>query len=263
MWPAGTGAKAGELGHTPGAGPSVPGSRRDKMPSVYIPPSLRHFEPRRVIPGPGSRHIALEYDLVAATRPRLVVDAGAGDAVPFFTYCQSMKDHDVDGSAYAIEDWDPAAEPAHPEAALTAIEAHGRKFYPGIYYLMRIPPEPAFFHFGEGTIDLLRLDGPRFGDPAVLEPWLGRVRPGGVIVFAGAAHPSAAPGWARVAGVGQSCLFSDGRGLGLCLTPGGAGEELPDLLRLALVEGQLPALESFYSHAREHHQLRRAVGRLL
>lgn len=232
------------------------------MPSVYMPPSLRHFEPRRVIPGPGSRHVALEYDLVEALRPQLVVDAGAGDAVPFFTYCQSMQDHDVDGSAYAIEDWDPSLETGHAEARFNAIEAHGRKYYPGIYYLMRMPPEPAFFHFGEGTIDLLRLDGPRFQDPATLDSWTNRVKPGGVIVFAGAAHESAQAGWARVAALGRSCLFSDGRGLGLCKTNGGPDAELPDLLRLSLVEGQLSALETFYAHAREHHQMKRAMAKL-
>lgn len=206
--------------------------------------------------------MALEYDLVEALRPQLVVDAGAGDAVPFFTYCQSMQDHDVDGSAYAIEDWDPSAEPGHPEARFSAIEAHGRKFYLGIYYLMRIPPEPAFFHFGEGTIDLLRLDGARFQDPAVLDRWTKRVKPGGVILFAGAAHESLRAGWARIAALGHSCLFSDAPGLGICKTRGGPDSALPDLLRLALVEGQLAALETFYAHARDHHQMRRALGKL-
>lgn len=215
-----------------------------------------------MIPGPGSRHVSLEYDLVAAVRPRLLVDVGAGNAVSFFTYCQSMRDHDIDGSAYAVEGWEPEGTPDHPEAAFTAIQSHGRKHYPGIYYVMRMPPEPAFVHFGEESVDLLRLDGPRFQEPSVLDPWLRRVKPGGIVVFAGAARPEMRAGWDLVAAAGRACVFSDGHGLGISVKAGGT-RPLPDLLRLALEEGQLPALEALYDHAREHHRLRRMLSKVL
>lgn len=230
------------------------------MSGVYMPPSLRHFAPRRLIPGPISQLVALEYDLVEAVRPSLVVDAGAGEAVSFYTYCQCMHEHDIDGAAYAIDDW--TSDPGHPEAAFEAIAAHGRKYYPGIHYIMRTPPEPAHFHFGVATIDLLRLDGARFTDSSALTEWLARVKPGGLVLCAGAARDPTRAVWERVAALGRSCVFAGGASIGVCLVDGGDRDEMPDLLRLALVEGQLPALESFYAHAREHFQLRQIVGKV-
>lgn len=233
------------------------------MPSVYLPPSLRHFEPRRVIPGPGSRHMALEYDLVEAIRPHVVVDAGASDAMSFFTYCQSMKDHDIDGSAYAVDGWEPTDTPSHPEATFDAINAHGRKNYPGIYYLMRMAAETGYVHFAEGGVDLLRMEGmnPSLRTHEVLDAWAARVRPGGVIVFAGAAQEAARDAWRRLAARGRSAVFPDGRGVGILQISGGS-EPLPELLRLAFDDGERPALERLYDHAREHHQLRRAVAKM-
>jgi len=230
------------------------------MSGVFVPPSLRHFEPRRLVPGNVSALVALEYDLVEAARPGLLVDAGASEAVSFYAFCQSLHDHDIDGTAYAIDTWD--GPPSHPDLTYEAIEKHGRLLYPGISYMMRMPPEPAFCHFGEQTVDFLRLDGPRFGDDPTVAEWLARVRPGGLVVVGRANEEGARRAWEVVKARGPSCVFAGGAGLGLCLVEGGTRKELPPLLRLALVEGQVAALNGLYAHAREHHRLLRAAGKM-
>lgn len=196
------------------------------------------------------RHAALEYDLVAALRPALVVDLGAGDAASFFAYCQSMLDHDVDGVCYAIDAW-PAAPGEPPEATHETITAHGRSYYPGISYFVNAPPVDARRHFDERTIDLLRIDGSR---PDVIagadvEAWFRRVRPGGVIAWHGAiAEPAL---WSLVAARCQTAVFSGGRGgLGLARKSGPPPE--PELLRLLFSEGEAADLEQFYKHVSEH-----------
>jgi hypothetical protein len=55
------------------------------MVHLYVPPSLRRFVPRWVRPTQALRYVPLEYDLVEALQPELVVDLGTGDALSFFT----------------------------------------------------------------------------------------------------------------------------------------------------------------------------------
>jgi hypothetical protein len=203
------------------------------------------------------RHAGLEYDLVEALRPSLVVDLGAGDCASFFTYCQSMLEHDTDGSAYAIDTWeDPRA--TNPHSTFDAVSGYGRASYAGISYFVRMAPSDARRLFDENTIDLLRVDGTR---PDVIagadvEDWFRRVRPGGVIAWHGAAAEPAL--WSLVAFRSPSVVFAGGRG-GLGLLRKGDSQATAELLRLLFVEDERRDLERFYEHVDEYLEF----GRLL
>ncbi len=230
------------------------------MLKVFVPPSLRHFEPKRVVPGPSSQQIPLDYDLVEALRPRLVVDAGTGDGNSFFAYCQSLEEHDIGGVAYGIDGF-PEGAPEDSKASFDAINAHGRAAYPGIYYLIREEPAGAHRHFSRASIDLLRIDAsrPALAEPHVIEAWISRVRPGGVLVLSGAnADVEALPALGEPV---DRVAFEGGQRVVLARFPGGEPPRA-ELLRLAFVEKETTALAEFYRHVREHHQLRRALSKL-
>ncbi|HVU02792.1 MAG TPA: class I SAM-dependent methyltransferase [Polyangiaceae bacterium] len=225
------------------------------MTALFLPPSMRHFVPKRPGTSLSGRHLALEYDLVEALRPRLLVDVGAGDATSFFTLCQSMKEHDVDGSAYALDVWEQP-EPAD-QGIFGALSAYARQTYPGIHYLMRMPLAAGLRHFGEGTVDLVRLDAGRVatGEAGSVGDWAARVRPGGVLLLHGTAEPPAdLP-------EGTGVRFADAPGLLLHRRAGGSPPEA-ELLRLLFVEGEGPALERLYRHIRQHRELRVLLSRL-
>jgi hypothetical protein len=226
------------------------------MVHLHVPPSIRRLSMPRFVPGPGFRHVALEYDVAEALRPALVVDLGAGDGLSFFAYCQAMRDHSIDGVAYAIDGW--AEPPAHPDGSVDAIRAHARALYPGISYVVPMPPPEALRHFSEGTIDLLRVDGTRSDviAGADVEAWFRRVRPGGVVAWHGA---QAAPGlWSLVAERCRSVVLSGGRGgIGIAMKPGRAS--LPAMFELLFEPGEHAALEALYAHVHAHHELDRLV----
>jgi hypothetical protein len=226
------------------------------MVHLFVPPSLRHFAPRRVLPSPSSRHTALEYDLVEALRPKLVVDLGAGDAVSFFTYCQSMDDHDIDGVCYAIDAWVDASR-ASSAATFEAVNAYGRRFYPGLYYVVKMAPYEARVHFAENSIDLLRVDGtrPEVIAGADVEAWYRRVRPGGVIAWHGASSESKL--WPLLASRSAAVVFEAGQGLGLVLKAG--GEPRGELLQLLFRDNRAAELAPFYAHVQEHLEYKRLV----
>ena len=222
---------------------------------------MRRFSPRRTIPGPGMRHAALEYDLVAAVRPRLLVDLGAGDACSFFACCQSMLDHDVDGSCYAIDTWqDPHG--THADATFDAIQAHGRAYYAGLTYFVRMAPRDARRHFDEGTVDLLRVDGERadvVGQEDV-ESWVRCLRPGGLVVWHGAVEDPSR--FSVVASRAASVVFGEGRG-GIGIARKEGPEPTASLLRLLFVEGEGEGLERFYARLHEHLDFARLLAAAL
>jgi hypothetical protein len=206
------------------------------------------------------RHVAVEYDLVEALRPALIVDLGAGDCASFFAYCQSMVEHDVDGSCYAIDLWEDSAGTG-PNATFDAVSKQGRSLYPGHSYFVRMSPIDARRHFAEASIDLLRVDGtrPDVVAGADVEAWFRRVRPGGVIAWHGAAEEPAL--WSLLASRTANVVFSEGKGgLGLARKDGPPASA--ELLRLLFTEGEGPDLERFYKHVHEHLEFARllAVG---
>ncbi|MDZ7782670.1 MAG: hypothetical protein U5K56_06925 [Halioglobus sp.] len=73
---------------------------------IYFPPSIQRFEPKRVVFSTWIDHICFAYDLVAAVRPKLIVELGVYNGLSFFTFCQSMVENDIDGVAYGIDCWE-------------------------------------------------------------------------------------------------------------------------------------------------------------
>src|SRR4051812_13977202 len=107
------------------------------MERLYLPPSLRYLDPLRVIPRVSTAHLSFAYDLVEAVRPRLVVDVGTGAGASLSIICQSMRDHDVDGSTYGIDGWeDEDAKDEQDPTRWSALNAFLRTYLRGIFYLL-------------------------------------------------------------------------------------------------------------------------------
>lgn len=223
------------------------------MVRVFLPPSVRHFRPRFRVQGPTSDYVCLEYDLVAAVRPFLLADVGAGAAMSFFTYCQSVVEHELDTTCYGIENW---SNEGGADSPFGKINAHARQHYLGHAYLPRMVHSESLMHFDRDSVDLLRIDGTRPGTYGRegLVPWFERLRPGGVLGVYGAALEKSDPLWQRVAELGPSIRLSRGQGFGLVRKPGGPKAE-SGLLWHAFEERDEAGLEQFYEHAQEHLRL--------
>jgi len=229
--------------------------------SVYLPPSLRYLEPMRVVPGEPMEHAPFEYDLVEALRPRIVVDVGAGAAASFSILCQSIRDHDVPATAYAIDTWDDDAGKAEDdERRWSAVNHFLHTYFRGVAYILKMPIADATAHFRLGSIGLLRIDAARAGIPLadLLAAWMPFLSPEGVLLCPGvsdASRPDLGNDFARATSGFTTCTFALGRGLGVARAA--SAVERPELLRLLAREpGELAR---FYAHASTHHAFRREV----
>jgi hypothetical protein len=151
------------------------------MTVVYMPPSIRHFTPLHMVFSTWIDHLAFGYDIVAAIRPKLLVELGTHKGLSYFTFCQAMKENDIDGVCYAIDTFEGDDHTdKYDESVFKAVNSHNRSHYHGFSYLMRMLFNDALRHFSDETVDLIHIDGLHTYE-AVSEDfnnWFPKVRPG-------------------------------------------------------------------------------------
>jgi hypothetical protein len=222
----------------------------------------------RVIQGQSLDHTSFVYDLVAAVRPRLLVDVGTGAGIFMAVACQSMRDHDIDGLAHGIDSWsDDDGKPEDDETRWANLNAFMRTHFRGVSYLMKMTAGEGVQHFADGSIDILRLNAARAGGSlgALISAWLPRVGMGGVLVCEDVNHPErpdAREEWTRATAGRDAFVLPEGNGLGvICLERRQESDAVPELLELLTAkDGTVrEGLARFYQHADRHHRLRNEI----
>jgi hypothetical protein len=235
------------------------------MVRLYLPPSLRYLDPMRVVAGQTMDHTSFLYDLVEAVRPVLLVDVGTGAGIAFSVACQSMRDHDVDGLGYAIDSWaDDEGKADDDPTCWASLNGYLRAYFRGVAYLMKMAPADALQHFAPGAVGVLRLSPERSGAPlaTLIEQWLPRLAPGGVLLCPGVNDPARADlaeQWQTALAGHPTYVFAHGGGLGVFVRAPDAGSApRPELLQLLTSDdaGDREALARFYAHADRHHAYR-------
>lgn len=195
---------------------------------VYLPPSMRGFDPRRRVFSTWMDHISFGYDLVEALRPQKLVELGAYNGMSFFVFCQSMIENDIEGLCYAVDSWGGDEHTGeYDESVFEDVRDHARQNYRGISYLLRMLFNEAVGHFEDESIDLLHIDGLHTYE-AVQEDfnnWYPKVRPGGIIIFHDIEARQSDFGvwrfWAELEREYETFAFQHGFGLGVLRKPGG------------------------------------------
>lgn len=242
------------------------------MSLVYIPPSIRRFEPLHMVFSTWVDHLPFGYDLVAALRPKMLVELGTHKGLSYFTFCQSMKENEIDGLCYAIDTFEGDEHTdKYDESVFNSVNTHNRQNYHGFSYLMRMFFEDALKHFSEDSIDLLHIDGFHTYEAVSTDftNWYPKIQPGGIILFhdvqARQQDFGAWKFWDEVRGQHETFTFNHGFGLGVLRKPGGNREHDSELLKLLFdnqTEESNANLRAFYVHASKHLDNNRKIKRL-
>lgn len=242
------------------------------MSSVYMPPSIRHFEPLHMVFSTWVDHLPFAYDLVAAIRPKLLVELGTHKGLSYFTFCQAIKENEIDGLCYAVDTFEGDAHTdKYDETIYNKNNEHNRQNYHGFSYLMRMLFNDALRHFSEETVELLHIDGLHTYE-AVSEDftnWYPKVKPGGIILFHDVQARLQDFGvwkfWDEIRGHYETFTFNHGFGLGVLRKPGGDRSNDPELLKLLFAQQSdesAAALRALYVHASKHLENSRRLKRL-
>ena len=149
---------------------------------------LTSFKPLRYRPrhlSTWSGHLAFAHDLIAAIRPSLVVELGTHWGESYFTFCQSIFENALDCRSYAVDHWlGEAHSGLYGDEVFEDVRRYNHTHYGQFSYLLRSSFDDALERFSEESVDLLHIDG--FHTYAAVShdfrSWLGKVKPGGIIL---------------------------------------------------------------------------------
>ena len=221
----------------------------------------RHFEPRIYGVGAWTSHLHFAYDLVAALRPRLLVELGVDRGESYFAFCQSAQENKTGTRCFGIDTWrgDQHAG-GYDETTFAQVSAHNRENYDGFSTLLRSTFDEALGSFLPESIDVFHLDG-LHTEAAVrhdLEAWLPKIRLSGILLLhdvdVRTKEFAVWKIWAELEQRGRSWTFHDGPGLGVWQKP--PASKLPDFLDqlLAPPNEWNEALAKYYSERAEELQ---------
>jgi hypothetical protein len=199
----------------------------------------RHFEPRIYGVGAWTSHLHFAYDLVAAMKPRVLVELGVDRGESYFAFSQSAAENKTGTRCFGIDTWrgDQHAG-GYDETTFAQVSAHNRENYEAFSTLIRSSFDAALAPFEPESVDVLHLDG-LHTEAAVrhdVDSWLPKVRPGGVVLLHDVDVRTRDFGawkiWAELQARNRSWTFHDGPGLGVWQKP--PAQKLPGFLEQLL-----------------------------
>lgn len=238
--------------------------------TVYFPPSLQGFVPRRMVFSTWVDHLPFGYDLVEALRPRHIVELGVQAGLSYFCFCQSVKEHGLSARCWAVDTWEGDAHTdPYDESIYHQVKRHNDEHYADFSTLLPMLFEEALPKFDDGSIDLLHIDGYHTYEAVKgdFESWYPKVSPGGIVLFHDIAARLRDFGAWRFWGEAvrthpETFTFDHGFGLGVLRKPGGAQSSPPLLELLFSDESTQRRLRRFYVHACAHHEVLRKDAKI-
>lgn len=188
------------------------------------------FEPRRYQTGNignWSGHLPFAHDLVLASRPSLLVEVGTHPAESYFGFCQTIAEHNLPCTAYAVGTWEGQRHAEDSEEAVyQEVDSYNKANYQHFSYLLRMQFDNALNSFSSDSIDVLHIDGLHDFDDVVhhFYSWLPKVKPGGIVLLHNIAVRHGTVGvwklWEKLTEESECFDFHHSGGLGVFRKPG-------------------------------------------
>ncbi|BDV36179.1 class I SAM-dependent methyltransferase [Methylocystis iwaonis] len=126
----------------------------------FDPLILLEAPQRCVAPTSWVGHIPFAFWLVRMARPKIFVELGTHSGNSYCAFCQAVAEDELPTSCYAVDTWRGDDQAGHygPEILLD-LRHHHDKRYSAFSTLLQSTFDDALSSFGNGTVDLLHIDG--------------------------------------------------------------------------------------------------------
>lgn len=206
---------------------------QDPLTALDLP--SRNFHPLLFGLGAWTDHLHFAYDLVAESKPGVLVELGTDRGESYFCFCQAAVENKTETRCFAIDTWRGDTQAGgYDETTYEQVTAYNQEHYAAFSTLIRATFDEALAHFADGSIDLLHIDGLHTEDAVRhdLETWLPKLRPGGILLLHDVSVRNRDFGvwkvWSELSQRGQSFASEIGPGLGVWQA---SGAPTPPLLR--------------------------------
>jgi hypothetical protein len=199
----------------------------------------------------------------------VIVELGTHYGESYFGFCQCVEEHGVPAQCYAVDTWCGDEHSGfYGEEVFNDVDAYNRTYYSSFSSLIRTTFDDAAAQFGDGTIDLLHIDGLHTYEAVRrdFDRWFPKVRAGGVILLHDVVGRS--PGfevwrfWEELAARYPNFAFHHSWGLGVVRVPGSDVADNEFLSRLfAAAPHEQFQIRRYYVRLAESLELRARVAK--
>ena len=178
-------------------------------------------------------HLIFAGILMKEFRPRTFVELGTHFGNSYFSFCQSVAENGLDTRCYAVDSWAGEVQAGiYGEDVYRFVSEHNQANYASFSTLLRGMFDDFTGEFEDESIDLLHIDGFHSYEAVKhdFETWIGKVRPGGIVLFHDVAEHQEGFGvwrfWDEIRKcTEESFAFTHSSGLGIWRKPNGPALE--------------------------------------
>lgn len=211
-------------------------SANDRTPIELFGVPIDSTEPSLLVMPPSwTGHVPFAFWLVAAARPRVIVELGTHTGTSYCAMCEAVQRNGVEAECYAVDTWRGDEHAGfYAGSVLDELRAHHDPRYGTFSTLLQTTFDEAVERFAPGTIDLLHIDGLHTYDAVRhdFETWRDRLGERAVVLFHDTAVKDGSFGvwkyWEELCEQFPSFSFLHSNGLGVLAV----GRDLPPPVRM-------------------------------